>query len=181
MNRSLTPRRPAAPQEEFLELSWEMFGELCRALALRVGSEYNPELIVGIARAGVIPGAVIASILGIDFHSMLITRKEGREIVRERPEILSAAPEAARGRRVLIVDQICSSGETLRLGLAAVRDRSPAEVRTATMFKRPRSYAPDHFALETAATIIYPWDRKIFQGEDLVVNPLYDRHLDENG
>jgi len=181
MNRSLTPHRPAAPQEEFLELSWEMFGELCRALALRVGSEYNPELIVGIARAGVIPGAVIASILGIDFHSMLITRKEGREIVRERPEILSAAPEAARGRRVLIVDQICSSGETLRLGLAAVRDRSPAEVRTATMFKRPRSYAPDHFALETAATIIYPWDRKIFQGEDLVVNPLYDRHLDSSG
>ena len=181
MNRSLTPRRPAAPQEEFLELSWEMFGELCRALALRVGSEYNPEIIVGIARAGVIPGAVIASILGIDFHSMLITRREGREIVRERPEILSAAPEAARGRRVLIVDQICSSGETLRLGLAAVRDRSPAEVRTATMFKRPRSYAPDHFALETAATIIYPWDRKIFQGEDLVVNPLYDRHLDSSG
>lgn len=180
MNLSATPPRPSGP-EEYLELSWEMFGELCRALALRVGAEYNPELIVGIARAGVIPGAVMASILRIDFHSMLITRKEGQEVVRERPAILSAAPELARGRRVLLVDQICSSGETLRLGLAAVRDRGPAEVRTATMFVRPRSYRPDHFALETAATIIYPWDRKIFQGDDLVVNPLYDAHLDEGG
>ena len=53
------PTRP----EQFLDLSWEMFGELCRALALRVARDYEPEVVVGIARAGVIPGAVIASIL----------------------------------------------------------------------------------------------------------------------
>ena len=63
--------------EEYLELSWEMFGELCRALALRVARDYKPEVVVGIARAGAIPGAVIASILRCEFHSMRITRKEG--------------------------------------------------------------------------------------------------------
>lgn len=177
----LPPRPPSGSPDEYLELSWEMFGELCRALALRVAREYEPDLVVGIARAGVIPGAVIASILRVDFHSMLITRKKGQEQVRERPAVLSAAPDEARGARVLIVDQICSSGETLRLGLAAVRDRNPREVRTATMFVRPRSHRPDWFALETGATIVYPWDRKIFEGADLVVNPLYDRLLDEDG
>lgn len=180
MNMSFPPRPASGTSEEYLELSWEMFGELCRALALRVAREYEPDLVVGIARAGVIPGAVIASILRVDFHSMLITRREGQEVVRERPAVLSAAPEEARERRVLIVDQICSSGETLRLGLAGVRDRSPREVRTATMFVRPRSYRPDYFALETGATIVYPWDRKIFEGADLIVNPLYDRLLDED-
>lgn len=180
MHPTFPPRPPSGTPEEFLELSWEMFGELCRALALRVAREYEPDLVVGIARAGVIPGAVIASILRVDFHSMLISRREGQEVVRERPAVLSAAPDQARGRRVLIVDQICSSGETLRMGLAAVRDRSPEEVRTATMFVRPRSYRPDYFALETGATIVYPWDRKIFEGADLVVNPLYDRLLDSD-
>ena len=35
-------------------------------------------------------------------------------MVRQRPSILSAAPRQARGRRVLIVDEITTSGETLR-------------------------------------------------------------------
>jgi len=164
---------------EYLDLSWEMFGELCRALALKVARDFEPELIVGIARAGVIPGAVVASILRVDFHSMKISRKEGDEVVRQRPAVLSAAPMQAAGKRVLLVDEIASSGETLRLALAAVRDIRPVEVRTATSFARPRGYKPDYFALETDATIIYPWDRKIFEEGELVVNPRYEGALEE--
>lgn len=170
----------AAPRSaEYLDLSWEMFGELCRALALKVARDYEPELVIGIARAGVIPGAVVASILRVDFHSVKISRKEGDEVVRQRPAILSAAPLQAAGKRVLLVDEIASSGETLRMALAAVRDVRPAEVRTATSFARTRGYKPDYFALATDATIIYPWDRKIFEEGELVVNPRYEDVLDE--
>lgn len=164
---------------EFLDLSWEMFGELCRALALKVARDYDPDLVVGIARAGVIPGAVVASILRVDFHSMKISRKEGDEVVRDRPAILSSAPLQAAGKRVLLVDEISTSGETLRLALAAVRDVRPLELRTATSFVRTRGYKPDYFSLETDATIIYPWDRKVFDEGELVVNPLYQDVLDE--
>lgn len=168
-----------ARSEDYLDLSWEMFGELCRALALRVARDYAPEIVIGIARAGVIPGAVVASILRLDFYSMKISRKEGDELVRERPAVLSAAPLQAAGKRVLLVDEIATSGETLRLALAAVRDVRPAEVRTATSFARTRGYKPDYFALETDSTVIFPWDRKVFEGDELVVNPLYDEVLDE--
>lgn len=164
---------------EFLEVSWEMFGELSRALALRVAREYDPEIVVGVARAGVIPAAVVASILRVDFYAIRISRKEGEEQVRERPAIMTAAPPQTAGRRVLIVDEIATSGDTLRLALAAVRDARPAEVRTATSFVRPRGYKPDYFALETDSTVIFPWDRKIFQGDELVVNPMYEDVLDE--
>ena len=164
--------------EQFLDLSWEMFGELCRALALRVAREYDPDLVVGIARAGVIPGAVIASVLRVDFYSMKITRREGDTVVRERPEVLSAAPSQASGRRILLVDEITSSGDTLRLGLAACRDVGPVELRTATCFVRPQGYKPDYFALETDQTIIFPWDRKIYEGDELVVNPRYEDALE---
>jgi hypoxanthine phosphoribosyltransferase len=181
----MRPRIPLPTDEmitqpnEFFEVSWEMFGELSRALALRVAREYEPELVVGIARAGVIPAAVVASILRVDFYSMRISRKEGDTQVRERPAIMSAAPQQAAGKRVLIVDEIATSGDTLRLALAAVRDVHPAEVRTATSFARPRGYKPDYFALETDSTVIFPWDRKIFQGGDLVVNPRYQDVLKE--
>ncbi len=165
--------------EDYLELGWEMFGELCRALALKVARDYEPDLVVGIARAGVIPGAVIASILRCDFHSMLVSRKSGGEVVRERAEVLSAVTPEAEGKRVLLVDEITTSGDTFRLGTAAVRDVHPEELRTAAMFVRPMGYAVDYFALETDATVIFPWDRKVFDDDALVVNPLYHNVISE--
>jgi hypothetical protein len=165
--------------DEYLELSWDVFGELCRALAFKVARDFTPDVVIGIARAGAIPGAVVASILRVDFYSMKISRREGDEVVRERPAVLSAAPPQARGRRVLLVDELASSGDTLRLGLAAVRDVSPREVRTAASFVRPRGFKPDYFALETDQIVVFPWDRKIFDGHQAVVNPMYERVLEE--
>ncbi|MBW8838612.1 MAG: hypothetical protein JF602_01970, partial [Gemmatimonadetes bacterium] len=59
-----------------LEVDWPFFGEICRALALRVAREYQPEIVLGIANAGVIPGVVVASILQCEFSSMAVTRRE---------------------------------------------------------------------------------------------------------
>ena len=169
------PRRARVPEEGVLELGWEMFGELCRALAVKVArADYRPDLVVGIANAGVIPGAVVASMLRCDFFSMKISRREGLERVRERPKILSAAPRQAVGRRVLIVDEICTTGETLRMALAAVRNVNPADVRTATSFIRFGGFQPDYYALQTDDTIVFPWDRQVVTAEgDLHDNPGY--------
>jgi uncharacterized protein len=170
-----TKRAPGMPETEFLELSWELFGELCRVLAVRVAtSGYRPELVIGIAKAGVIPGAVVASILRCDFYSLKISRDAGGERVRARPKILSAAPKEAAGRRVLIVDEICTSGETLRLALNALRQVQPAEVKTATSLIKVGGYRPDFYALETSATVAFPWDRHVVNDAgEIVVNPMY--------
>ena len=168
----MPPPEPTA--HEYLDLDWAMFGELCRALALKVANDYDPEVIVGIARAGAIPAAVVASILRVDFYSLKISRKESDEPVLQRPAILSAAPRQVEGRRVLIVDEFTTSGDTLRLALAAVREVHPAEVRTATSFARTTGYQPDYSALTMDANVIFPWDRKIFDGDELVVNPRYE-------
>lgn len=166
--------------DEFLEIDWAMFGELCRALALKVARDYEPEVVIGIARAGVIPGAVIASILRTDFYSLKISRgDDDDDPVRARPEILTAAPPQAEGRRVLIVDEITTSGATMRLALAAVRDVHPEEVRTATSFARTTGYQPDYSALTMDANVIFPWDRKVFEDDELIVNPRYADVIDE--
>ncbi len=158
---------------EYLDLSWEMFGELSRALALKVAREYDPDLVIGIARAGALPGAVIATILGVDFHSMRVPRPGEEEEIRERPAVMNAAPREAAGRRVLLVDEVTTSGQTLRLALAAVRDVGPDEVRTATSFARTRGYQPDFFALQTDAEVILPWDHHILDENEFVANPRY--------
>src|SRR5437868_14639411 len=80
---SRTRRSVDVQDEGALELTWDVFGELCRALAVKVAqSGYAPDLVVGIAKAGVIPGAVIASMLGCDFYSMKISRDSGGTKIR---------------------------------------------------------------------------------------------------
>lgn len=154
------------------ELSWELFGELCRVLALRV-YEYRPELVIGLSTAGVVPAATVATMLQTDFESMKISRRERGALVHAYPRVLSPTPVSARGRRVLIVDEITTSGDTLRLALAAVREVGPSEVRTATSFVRPRGYRPDYFSLETDSLIVFPWDRQVVGSEGLVTGPQY--------
>jgi hypoxanthine phosphoribosyltransferase len=169
----MSPRRTSVEQARgVFEVEWPLFGELSRALALKVVRDYDPELIVGIATAGVVPGAVIAAILDREFHSIVVSRRYQAETIRDTPAIFGAVPTAVRARRVLLVDETCDSGATMRLAVSAMVNAGAAEVRTAVAF-RTGSYEPHYHALATESTIVLPWDREVlFQGE-LVPNPLY--------
>ena len=168
------PRRQMLVEQSkgVFEVEWPLFGELSRALALKVVRSYDPEIIVGIATAGVVPGAVIAAILDREFHSIVVSRRYQSETIRETPAIFGAAPVAVRDKRVLIVDETCDSGATMRLAVSAIVNAGASDVRTAVAFKTG-SYEPDYHALATESNIVLPWDREVlFQGE-LVPNPLY--------
>ena len=169
----MSPRRTTIEQSKgVFEVEWPMFGELSRALALKVVRDYDPEIIVGVATAGVVPGAVVAAILDREFHSIVVSRRYQTETVRETPAIFGQVPPAVRGRRVHLVDETCDSGETMRLAKGAVVNGGASEVRTAVAFKTG-AYEPDYHALATESTIVLPWDREVlFEGE-LVPNPLY--------
>ena len=169
----MTPRRYTVDRTKgVLEVEWPFFGERSRALALKVARNFDPEIVVGVATTGVIPGAVVAAILNREFHSILVTRREGVTRVRSVPAVIGAAPSAVRGRRVLVVDETCDSGDTLRLAVAAIVNAGAAEVRTAVGF-RTGSYAPHYHALATESTIVLPWDREVLVDGELVPNPLY--------
>src|SRR5437879_10550115 len=139
--RSKTPRG-------VLQVDWAFFGELCRVLALKVFREYDPEVVIGIAKAGVIPGAVVASILQRDFASIAITR-EG--------SVIAGPPRLVTGKRVLLVDETCESGNTMTLALAALRDLKPAAVKTAVPFNT-RTYKPDFDRAENQHLLLLPRD-----------------------
>jgi hypoxanthine phosphoribosyltransferase len=161
------------PAKGVLHVEWPLFGELSRALALKVARAWDPEIVVGIATAGVVPGAVVAAILGKEFHSLVISRRLEATEERETPAVLGAAPPSVRNRRVLLVDETCDSGATMRLAVAAVVNAGAREVRTAVSFKTG-VFEPDYCALETESTIVLPWDREVLMGGELVPNPKYD-------
>ncbi len=173
----MSPRRTKFDQAKgVIDVEWPFFGELSRGLALKVARAYDPEMVLGIATAGVIPGAVIAAILNREFHSIVVSRRFHSESVRATPAVLSAAPPEVRGKRVLIVDETCDSGDTIRLAVASARNSGAADVRTAVAF-RTGPYKPDFHAMATESTIILPWDREILIDGELAPNPLYAEAL----
>jgi hypoxanthine phosphoribosyltransferase len=169
----MSPRRQTVdPAQGVLHVEWPLFGELSRALALKVSREYDPDMVVGVATAGVVPGAVVAAMLGREFHSIVVSRKYRAEETRQTPSIFGAAPTEVRGKRVLIVDETCDSGDTMRLAVAAIVNAGAKEVRTAVEF-RTGSYEPDFHALATESTIVLPWDREVIVDGELRPNPAY--------
>ena len=168
----MSPRRATEPGKGMLQVEWPMFGELSRVLALRVAREYDPEIILGVATAGVVPGAVIAAILGREFHSILVSRHLRTATERDDPAMLAPAPTAVRGRRVLIVDETCDTGDTLLLAIASVVEAGAGEIRTAVGFKTG-SYTPDFHALATESEIVLPWDTEVLVKGALLPNPKY--------
>src|ERR671916_2371091 len=103
---------PSTPRGT-LEVDWPFFGESCRALAMRVAKEYQPEIVLGIAKAGVIPGVVVASIMQCDFASMVVTRQEAGA----QPVLVTGPPPSIRNRRVLGGDETRDNGSTKKLPL----------------------------------------------------------------
>lgn len=159
-----------------LEVDWPFFGELCRGLALKVWHDYQPDLVVGIARAGVIPGAVIASILRKDFASMTLRRAE----MGEAPALISRPTLSPKNCRVLLVDSTCDSGATIRLALSVMKEEGAKEVKTAIAIKTG-PYKPDFSALENPSFVILPWDRDVIEEGEIVVRPDYEQALKAAG
>jgi uncharacterized protein len=122
-----------AARDGVLDLGWED----AIALAHRVAEELaarGVDLIVGNARAGLIPATVVACALRCDLQPVRLTRRERDRVVRETPAWLVPLEAAAvAGRRVAVVDEIADTGTTLALIAERARGLGAATVTTAVL------------------------------------------------
>ena len=94
----------------------------------------------------------------------------------QAPVLVSGPPATLQGRRVLIVDATCDSGETMRLAVREVAALRPKEVRTAVAIQTG-TWRPDYEAFLAASFIVLPWDREVLSKGKLVVRPDYRDRL----
>ena len=154
-------------------ISWERFEELTRELAQHI-APWTPELILGIARGGLFPATLLSYALRRELYPIRLTRRFEDHVVRRTPSWLVKPPEKVRQRRVLIVDEMADSGQTLAAAAIVVREMGAADVRTAALYAH--SWAnphPDYVGLVSDALIMNPWDREILQDGHFVQHPEY--------
>jgi uncharacterized protein len=154
-------------------ISWEDFHSICRGLAL-AASKFDPQVILGIARGGLYAGTLISHLLRKDFYAIYLTRRHLDQKVREVPKWQVRPPDLVRGLRVLVVDEISGSGETLRMAKEELEHMGVEMVRCAVMYAHTSGVeTPEYIGLISDALLINPWDREIIQDGNIVFHPEY--------
>jgi hypothetical protein len=155
--RQLTGRDQSRQKTSVQELSWAEFDRAVHALAATISKTYKPQVVVGVAHGGVFVGGALSSALGCDFYPVRISRRS-RDKGTTRPKLSGEMPRELKGKRVLIVDDVVSSGDTLELATALAQKAGAKEVDTAALVARPGGFAPGFCALPTDALVVFPWD-----------------------
>jgi hypoxanthine phosphoribosyltransferase len=136
------------------EIGWAEFGVVAAELADRIAQRYRPDVVLGIANAGVFVGGALAPAL----HAELVhLHLPGRGGDSERLPSLA-------GQRVLVVDDAAHSGRTLARASAMAKKAGAAEVRTAVIVLRPGGARPDWHAIATADVTVFGWDYQFHAG-----------------
>lgn len=151
---------------EFITMSWSDVEKAVTALATTLEREFVPDMIVGIARGGLIPAVRLSHLLGDKLLRMIhIKFYKGIDLRQERPELLADVGKLPR--KVLLVDDVADTGETLEFVLKHVKEMGAKEVKVATIAYKPKSRVkPDYYVFETDKWIVFPWEEMPVQRKD---------------
>ena len=142
-------------------LPWSEVGDATRALAQRIADDgFVPEVVVAIARGGLLVGGALAYALGVKrCGSLNVALYTGVDETLPEPLLLPPHLDGASlaGTRVLIADDVAQSGLTLRLATDLLVRRG-AEVRSACLYVKPQTaLEPDWSWRRTDRWIVFPW------------------------
>lgn len=164
-----------------LPISWNDFHGVCKGLVKAV-SPFDPEMIIAIGRGGFYPGTLIAHMLRAEIYPVRLTRRVKDVRTYQKPRWITQPPKAAKGHRVLIVDEICGSGETLCIARDKVNALGAKQVKSAVLYAHTWGVDfPDYIGLISDALILNPWDREIFQDGEFRFHPEYVEALAKQG
>lgn len=147
------------PEREIL--GWDEFGEAARGLAQDVvDSGFAPDLVIAIARGGLLLAGAIAYALGTKACGALnVEFYTGVDARLPEPVLLPPMLDepAIAGKSVLLVDDVSDSGRTLAM-VVQLLESSGARIRTACLYAKPRTVQlPDYLWRRTSRWITFPW------------------------
>lgn len=140
-------------------MTWHDIEKAVEALAIAVREEYDPDVIVGIARGGLIPAVRLSHLLN-DLLMKVVHVKyyENVDEAKGEPEIFWSDVGKLEGK-VLVVDDVADTGATLGVVLDHLKDRVEDELKVCTVAYKPKSkIEPDYYIYETSKWVVFPWE-----------------------
>ncbi len=143
-------------------LSWAGVLRDAKRLAWAIkDSGFVPDIVIAIGRGGYVPARILCDYLLIRDLAAFKAEHWGTAVMRREKAVI-AFPLCAniRNKRVLLVDDVTDTGQTLRVSSRYLKRFRPREVRTAVLLhKTCSSVVPDFFARKIVKWrwIVFPW------------------------
>ena len=144
--------------------NWEYIYGRCRDVSTQVkAAEFEPDVIVALARGGWFAGRCICDFLGLDdLTSLKMEHYVGTAEKSDGPQIRYPMPEGSvEGKDVLVIDDIADTGGSIKRAEEYVEKRNAGEIRTATLqLLQTSEFEPDFVGeqLEEWTWVVYPWN-----------------------
>jgi hypoxanthine phosphoribosyltransferase len=146
-------------------VDWDAIYTLCIQTYDKIRSDgFNPDLIVGIARGGWVPARILADFfVTTSTANVKVEFYHGIYETQEEPYIAQPVSGETRWKRVLLVDDISDTGNSLKATINHLQSRKVADLRTVCLHIKPwTKQLPNYYAESTEAWVIYPWELKEF-------------------
>jgi hypoxanthine phosphoribosyltransferase len=145
---------------------------------------YQPDVIVGIARGGMIPASILTDLLKI-CHVVIIRIEFYTDIAKPsiEPVLKQFLNIAINGKKILVVDDISDSGQSLKIAKQYLIEKGAVEIKIATLYAKATTQTlPDYVEKFTERWIVFPWEIKetlqsILQKQEdkQVINNTFDK------
>jgi len=153
------------------QLSWDDFACLAKRLAELV-EPYQPQIILGVARAGLFPATALACSLRCEYFPIRLTRRVDDKVVYEKPVWKTPVPPEVGGKIVAVVDEIADTGQTLAMVAGCAAELGAVQVVTASLVTHTwADPTPQVSALVSDEFIIFPWDLEVLAGGKWITHP----------
>jgi hypoxanthine phosphoribosyltransferase len=146
-------------------VSWDEIVEWARVLSMKIrDSGWLPDVVVAIARGGYAPARLVCDYLGVtDLLSIQVVHWPSTAQVSERAYIKYPLTVDLSGRKVLVIDDIVDTGDSIQLAKEYIeRNNKNVDVRTAALqwISTVAKFKPDYWAVEVRdwTWFIYPWN-----------------------
>lgn len=162
---------------DYLKLSWDDIAKQTKKIAKDLDGK-QPDAIVGVSRGGLVPMRLLSDLLGVKLVD-IIRIEHYNEIgaPKTRPIITITPVLDLQKKKILLVDDVADTGETLQVAKKYIEQKGAAETTTACLVKKPSALeTPDLFAKETGKWVIFPWElgetdrglREKYSGKELI-------------
>jgi hypoxanthine phosphoribosyltransferase len=153
------------------KVSWDDFAHLSAQLAGLL-TPFHPQVIVGIARAGLFPATLVACSLRLELFPIRLKRRVNDRVVYDQPVWRVPIPPEVNGKVIAIIDEIADSGQTLSMAAGKACELGALQVVTASLVSHSwANPAPQACCLVTDEFVIFPWDQQVLEGGKWVPHP----------
>ena len=143
--------------------TWNQIYDMLFSQAQKIQNQpYNPDILVAIARGGLIPARILADLLEMPmFESIQIEFYSGINQTRLEPTLRQTLTTDIVGKKILLVDDIADKGESLKLAKTHLQQKGASQIKTATLYNKSTSITiPDFYEKHTISWVVFPWETK---------------------